>query len=116
MTETTGLLHTVIELPFFKKPRPGLNADIITDPHFETDLIKIESKQEASLLSDEKKRVQKILGNSLQSNSAEKSLHVPFSERVIKHMLLKQTSMKFMHIHLRFLIATSIICERLFHF
>lgn len=55
VADTRHLSYAIIALDTYTKPQPVLNADIINDSHFETAVIEIQSKKEASLLSIGKK-------------------------------------------------------------
>lgn len=89
MKVARGLSDTVIELRLFAKAKLILNAETLADPYFETYVIKIKSKQKASLFYVEKKEVRHLLENSLKSDNAKKTFEMLFAERVLTQMQTK---------------------------
>lgn len=97
------------------RSRLGTRSNLVDNPIFENAVAKVQAANEAALTSSERKSIAHLLRDE-QSRPQEDtgSEGFSFAERLLKRRRLNESQQKSRYLDLRFILATSNLCERLF--
>lgn len=109
------LYEGVIEKHPSTRLRLGARSNLVENHAFESEICKVQAGGEDSLNAAERKSMQKLTSSDVVIENEEvQNESLSFADRLLKRHRFSTVPKKSKYIDLRFILATSNICERLF--